>query len=194
MAMNRVHQWYCRSGRWRRTVEERLLPWVLGRVDLGGRTLEIGPGYGATTRVLERRAASLTALEIDPSLARRLRARTGSTEIVTGDGTAMPFDEAAFSSVVCFTMLHHVRSAELQDRLFAEAHRVLEPGGVFAGSDSRPSPMFRAAHLGDTMVPIDPATLAARLQAAGFTDVRVDTTPRALRFTAYRATSSASTA
>jgi SAM-dependent methyltransferase len=49
----------------------------------------------------------------------------------------MPFADASFEVVLCFTMLHHVPTIELQDRLIREARRVLWPGGIFAGSDSR---------------------------------------------------------
>ena len=83
-----------------------------------------------------------------PAMAERLRERYGDrARIVTGDGTdtGMPADE--FSSVVSFTMLHHVPTAALQDRLFAEAFRVLRPGGVFAGSDGVTSLKFRHAAL-----------------------------------------------
>ncbi|GHF16232.1 hypothetical protein GCM10010359_17110 [Streptomyces morookaense] len=45
-----------------------------------------------------------------------------------GGGTHMPFADGRFDSVVCFTMLHHVPTPAAQDRLFAEAHRVLRPG------------------------------------------------------------------
>ena len=185
--MNRFHQRYCRSETWARAVEERLLPWVLRDVDLGERPLEIGPGFGVTTRVLQRTVPDLTALELDPVLAARLRERSREPlTVVEGDGAAMPFGEGEFSSAVCFTMLHHVQSAELQDQLFAEANRVLVPGGVFAGSDSRISARFRLIHLFDTMVVVDPETLGGRLEAAGFTDVEVSTTESAVRFAARR--------
>jgi hypothetical protein len=44
-------------------------------------------------------------------------------------------------------MLHHVPSAALQDRLLAEARRVLRPGGVFAGFDGVASWLFRVIHI-----------------------------------------------
>jgi hypothetical protein len=51
---------------------------------------------------------------------------------------------------------------------------VLRPGGVFAGSDSRGTGLyFRLIHLGDTMTLVDPDTLDARLEAAGFTQIVV---------------------
>jgi hypothetical protein len=83
-------------------------------------------------------------------------------------------------------MLHHVPTQTLQDRLFQEVERVLKPGATFTGSDSLPSPLFRAAHLLDTMVLVDPGTLAARLTTAGFVDVDVTSTTHQLRFRACR--------
>jgi SAM-dependent methyltransferase len=188
MPMNRIHQLLCSSRRWADLVEDKLLPWVLEGVPLGDRLLEIGPGYGATTRALAGRAASLTALELDAALAERLERRLrGRARVVRGDGAAMPFEGGTFSAVACFTMLHHVPSPALQDRLFAEARRVLRPGGVFAGSDSVASPGFRLLHVSDTMVLVDPNTLPARLSAAGFVDVAVETLPRrAFRFRARK--------
>ena len=51
-AMNRVHNLLCSSDWWARRVEEKLVPWGLNGVDLGEEVLEVGPGFGATTRVL----------------------------------------------------------------------------------------------------------------------------------------------
>ncbi|MEN3358652.1 MAG: hypothetical protein V7637_2634 [Mycobacteriales bacterium] len=186
--MNRLHRYYCGSPRWARRVQQ-LLPWALGGVPLGDDVLEIGPGRGVTTELLAGRAPRLTALEVDERLAAALRRRypdpAGPIAIVVGDGASMPLPDDRFSAAVCFTMLHHVPSPALQDRLFAEAYRVLRPGGVFAGSDSQPSLRFRLYHLFDTMVVVDPATLPARLAAAGFTDVDV-TVQTALRFRARK--------
>jgi hypothetical protein len=63
--VNRLHGVICSSRWWGRTVERELLPWVLDGVALGDEVLEIGPGFGATTRVLARRAGTLTALDPD---------------------------------------------------------------------------------------------------------------------------------
>ncbi|MQA98276.1 MAG: methyltransferase domain-containing protein [Streptosporangiales bacterium] len=190
MPMNRMHQRLCSSAEWAQGVKDQLLPWALNGVDLGDDVLEIGPGYGATTRVLIDRAPRLTAIELDPALARDLdtELRERAT-IVTGSGAELPFPDASFSAVVCFTMLHHIPTRAEQDAVFAEACRVLKPGGVFAGSDSQPSLRFRFLHLGDTMTVVDPRTAPARLERAGFTSVRVDLAPkpkRALRFAAHK--------
>jgi SAM-dependent methyltransferase len=183
--MNRYHRRRCRSPGWSAYIAGTVLPHALDGIDLGPRVLELGPGYGASTRPLAARARSLTVLEYDPLLAARLRAELGSVRVVHGDATSMGFGAGSFSAVVCFTMLHHLPGAAAQDRLFAAAARVLRPGGVFAGTDSRPSLRWRLVHLGDICTPVDPGTLPGRLSAAGFTRVAVDADDRLVRFTAY---------
>ena len=150
--------------------------------------LELGPGPGLTTDLLRQRVNSLTAIEVDPTLAESLKARRrgSNVRIVVGDATEMSFPNEQFSGVVSFTMLHHVSSTALQDQLFAQVWRVLEPGGVFVASDSRQSWQMRMIHIGDTLVPIDPDTVSARLELAGFEVLEIEKNPRAFRFHARR--------
>ncbi len=117
------------------------------------------------------------AVELDVDLALALRERLAGTnvEVVQADATALPQESDRFSGAVSFTMLHHVPTAELQDRLFGELARVLAPGGVLVLSDSLGSDDLRAFHSGDTYNPVDPATLPARLDAAGFDGIDVQT-------------------
>jgi ubiquinone/menaquinone biosynthesis C-methylase UbiE len=176
--VNRLHHWYCNREAWKRHVRDELVPAALDGLDLGGDVLEVGPGFGPATEALAPRAERLTALELDSSLAGDLRARLADkAEIVEGSGTAMPFADQSFDAVVCFTMLHHVPSPEEQDRLFAETHRVLRPGGVFAGTDSLGRGLgFALLHVGDDRVLIDPDRLEPRLAGVGFdgAGIRVD--------------------
>jgi SAM-dependent methyltransferase len=81
-------------------------------------------------------------------------------------------------------MLHHIPSAELQDVALAEMHRVLRPGGVLVGADGLDTPERRRVHIGDIFVPVDPAALPGRLQAAGLADARVEVRGDRLRFVA----------
>jgi len=109
-----------------------------------------------------------------------------NVEVLTGDATNVPFPDEQFSTVVSFTMLHHVPSQELQDRVLREVWRVLKPGGLFVGSDSLDGWLMRLIHIGDTMVPIDPVTFGARLTAVGFEGVIVERHSNAFRFRARR--------
>ena len=186
--MNFLHRRLCASDGWKTKVETRIIPWVLEGVDLGGNVLEVGPGPGVTTDLLRDRVERLTCVEIHRGFADSLRRRTSgqNVTVLCEDATAMSLPDAGFDAALCFTMLHHVPSAALQDRLLREVLRVLRPGGVFAGVDSRYSRFFRLLHVFDTMTVVDPETFPRRLQDAGFEDVRVDVNPYAFRFRARR--------
>lgn len=186
--MNLVHRWLCQSERWKNTVEKFALPWTLDKIDLGANVLEVGPGPGVTTDLLCTRVAHLTCVEIDRALADSLAHRMAgrNVTVLCEDASAMSLGDASFDGAVSFSMLHHVQSPALQDRLLAEVARVLRPGGVFAGSDSVYSTFLRLLHVFDTMVLVDPQTFPKRLEAAGFVDAQVDTNPYAFRFRARK--------
>jgi len=185
--VNRLHHWLCRSARWQRTIEQRV-PWVLSDCDLGPNVLELGPGPGLTTDLLARSVQQLTAIELDPKLADSLASRFhhSNVEVITGDATAIPLSDCQFSGGVSFTMLHHVPSAALQDRLLREVWRVLQPGGVFVGSDSLQSLFMRMIHIGDTLVPVDPDRFGVRLESAGFRVMEIEKRADVFRFHAQK--------
>jgi ubiquinone/menaquinone biosynthesis C-methylase UbiE len=187
--VNRIHNVICSSGWWRRRVEDELVPWGLKGVELGDRVLEIGPGFGATTRVLADRVGQLDVLELEPRYCERLRAELGQRVTVTeGDATQLPYPDGTFSAVLCFTMLHHIPSRSLQDGAFAEIARVLRPGGVFAGTDSvGTGTVFKLIHIGDTLVLIDPDRLPERLRDAGLSEPEVKRSNGTFRFRAVKA-------
>jgi SAM-dependent methyltransferase len=182
--VNLIHRLYCRSRIWRTHVTA-LLPWALDGISLErAAVLELGPGPGLTTDWLVPRVGSLTCVEYDEPDATALAGRHPGVDVRHGDATALPFASRSFDAVVCFTMLHHLPSAAAQDRLYAEAARVLRPKGMLAGSDSRWGPLFALAHIGDTCTLVDPEELPARLKAAGFGLVETDTRRDAFRFRA----------
>jgi SAM-dependent methyltransferase len=174
-AMNREHLELCASAGWRQILRDLILPFALAGSRLGDDVLEIGPGPGVTTDLLRHDVARLTAVELDDQLAAALAVRLAGTnvDVVNADAAAMPFDDGHFTGAVSVTMLHHVPTAELQDRLFAEVARVLRHGGQFVASDSVASADLAALHHDDTYNPVDPDTVAQRLSAAGFSDVDV---------------------
>jgi SAM-dependent methyltransferase len=183
--VNEAHLTLCASEEWRQLVADDLLPWVLGDDELGDDVLEIGAGPGLVTDLLVERAPRVTAVELDTDLADALRARLADdprVEVVTADATALPLPADRFSAAACFTMLHHIPDPVLQDRALVELARVLRPGGLLLGTDGEDTPKRRALHEGDIFVPIDPDRFGARLEAAGFGDVLVDSNGDRFRF------------
>ena len=174
--MNEAHEELCSSAGWAEYLAGDVLPRVLRDVDLGQHLIEVGPGFGLATDVLRTKAGRVTAVELDPAYAAALVERFDDTnvDVVIGDATALQFGDETFSSAASFTMLHHVPTRGLQDSLLAEVARVLNPGGVFIGSDSLDSPEFRPFHEGDTCNPVVAEELPQRLQASGLRVVNVN--------------------
>jgi ubiquinone/menaquinone biosynthesis C-methylase UbiE len=185
--MNAIENWFCSSSFWRKITRDQLLPWALGDAALGDHLLEIGAGAGAATSELQKRVPYITSLEYDHALATRVtqRAATGN-RVVQGDAAALPFADGTFTSAIAVLVLHHLPSSQLQDRAFAEVHRVLRKDGQFYVVDIQDSWLHRALHIKSTFVPIRPATLDARLARAGFAKSVLDFGSGAFRFHATR--------
>jgi SAM-dependent methyltransferase len=187
--MNESHLQFLASPEWAQMLETDLLPWVLSVGDLGDDVLEIGPGPGLTTDLLRQRAAAVTAVEIDVDLAEALAERLAGTNVtvICADATDGGLPAHRFSAVTCFSMLHHVPSARRQDRLFAQIHRVLRPGGILVGVDAVDIPLLRDGHIDDTFVPVDPDTLGDRFEAAGLVEPSIERGDYQVRFVARKA-------
>ena len=171
--MNENHAKLCPSPEWAARMHDQVLPWFTGQVDLGEHMLEIGPGPGAATDWLRHRVPRLTALEIDPEAGAKLAERyAGSNvEVRIGDATKADWRDETFDSIGSFTMMHHVPTANLQNKLLAEAFRLLKPGGALIVSDSLASNDLHHFHVGDTYNPLEPASALSRLQTIGFNKI-----------------------
>jgi SAM-dependent methyltransferase len=188
--MNEGHLQYLASPEWAKAVEDELLPWVEAAGDLGDEVLEIGPGPGITTDLLRKRVRKVTAVEVDPSLGEPLRERLAGTnvDVVVADALQAGLPEEHFSAAACFSVLHHMASVDQQDRLFAELHRVLRPGGIFVGQDSLDLDMIRLGHADDTFTPVDPDQLGVRLGLVGFGETTIDLLGYHFRFCSRKQT------
>jgi ubiquinone/menaquinone biosynthesis C-methylase UbiE len=173
--MNENHARVCTSPEWAEHIQTEVLPALTGGVDLGDEMLELGPGPGAATEWLRHKVRRLTVVEVDETAADKLADRfAGSNVRVTvGSAAELGYPDGAFDSVGTFTMLHHVPTLALQNKVLAEAFRVLRPGGVLVGSDSLASERLHHLHVDDTYNPIEPASILSRLQTLGFDKITV---------------------
>jgi SAM-dependent methyltransferase len=173
--MNENHAELCGSPEWAEHIQKNILPAVVAGLDLGEQMLEIGPGPGAATDWLRGKVRRLVALEVDAEAADVLTKRLAGTnvEIASGDAAALEFGDDTFDSVACFTMLHHVPTVTLQNRLLAESLRVLRPGGVLIGADSLASDELHHFHVEDTYNPVEVGSFLPRLQTIGFEKITI---------------------
>lgn len=189
--MNEAHLQFLASPDWARWLETELLPWLAEVADLGDDVLEVGPGPGLTTDLLRQRASKVTAVEIEDDLASALATRLAGTnvEVIHADATDTGLAANRFSAATCFSMLHHVPSPQMQDRVFTGVHRLLRPGGAFLGTDTVDGELIRQFHDGDVFVPIPPDALGSRLEQAGFTAIDIDVGELEMRFQARKSSS-----
>lgn len=186
--MNTAEHLFCSSSFWRYFSNRHFLPRMLSGAQLGDHLLEIGAGYGAATSHLQARVARITSLDYDLRSIRKLKLRNngGSTTAVCGDASQLPFAAETFSSVVSILMLHHLKSLQLQDQMFAEVFRILRPGGLFLAFDITHLWLHPILHARSTYTPVSPATVVPRLTNAGFSNVALDIRPGAFRVSATR--------
>ncbi len=111
-----------------------LLGRIGGFIDLaaGARILDVGAAQGVYVAELRRRGYDATGVDPSPEAVGAAREIASTTEhqthVVLGSAESLPFEAGAFDLVTAFSVLEHV--GEL-DAAFAEAARVLRPGGAF---------------------------------------------------------------
>jgi ubiquinone/menaquinone biosynthesis C-methylase UbiE len=173
--MNENHATVCQSPEWAAHIQDEVLPSLTQHADLGTDMLEIGPGPGAATEWLRHKVERLTAVEVESAAADKLAARYAGTNVtvVAGSATELGYPDESFDSVGSFTMLHHVPTVAQQNKILAEAFRVLRPGGVLISSDSLASNDLHHFHADDTYNPVEPASLLPRLQTLGFGKITI---------------------
>src|SRR5713226_8895005 len=103
------------------------------------RILDLGCGIGGPSRYLANNfGCRVTGLDLTPEFCRvatMLAQRTGLADKVdyrVGDALAMPFPDASFDVIWSQNVAMNIAD---RDRLYAEIHRVLTPGGRYAFSD-----------------------------------------------------------
>jgi ubiquinone/menaquinone biosynthesis C-methylase UbiE len=186
--MNAAEHYFCSSSLWRYITQRQVLPWVLGGTNLGDHLLELGAGYGAATSLLKANVPRVTSLDYDHNSTLKLKLHHDSLlgGAVRGDASHLPFACDTFSSALAILVLHHLKSTELQDLVFAEVFRVLRPGGVFVAFEITDGWIHRVAHIRSTFTPVPSASVLPRLTAAGFSNISLELRKGAFRLTAVR--------
>jgi sarcosine/dimethylglycine N-methyltransferase len=116
----------------------------LAQIGASDRVLDAGTGIGGTARLIAaERGARVTAVDITPEycdVAEWLNDAVGLGDLIevrSADVTELPFDDASFDVVVSQHVQMNIADKR---RLYAEARRVLVPGGRLALWDPTAGP------------------------------------------------------
>jgi len=182
---------------------------ILGRAPRALLDVGCGTGVGTWSIAAHLPGTAITGIDLTPSMIARATDPTRQRPSVataprffTADAMALPFDDGTLDAVIGVSVLYLVPDA---DRVLAELHRVLAPGGVLAFLEPRAGASLRRAALagvsqvttalqapGDTAKLIaamiawrtvsaaanrpPPDALVRRAHHAGFVDVQIEPT------------------
>lgn len=148
------------------------------RLTASSRVLDLGSGLGGPARTLaETYGCHVTGIDLTPAFcqaATALSAWVGLGDKVSfqqGDATQLPFADASFDAAMT---IHVAMNIAAKDRMYAEARRVLKPGGRFGiydilqgegGDVLYPVPWAREPSISHVATPDE---MQALLAAAGF--------------------------
>ncbi len=97
----------------------------------GTRVLDLACGPGAMTALASSRGASAVGLDLAPGMVEQARRLHPGPDFSVGSAEDLAFENGSFEAVVCAYGIGHFPRPE---RAFAEAARVLRPGGKLAVS------------------------------------------------------------
>lgn len=166
---------------------ERLVEILAEPLPRGSAILDVANGLGAQDPVIARVAEPrlLVAVNLSEYQLRtaRDRLRSAGALPVLADAVRLPFDDSSFDGLICVEAAFHFPS---RTAFFAEAIRVLRPGGILSMSDVTMERSPRT--LGDAVAGLvqlrvwglrtgqiaGAAEIAATAETAGFEEVRVE--------------------
>jgi ubiquinone/menaquinone biosynthesis C-methylase UbiE len=93
---------------------------------LAGRVLQVGCGSGIGSRIIHNQGNEIVGLDNNLPFLRYGRVKGRIGRALCADACAMAVASSSFDAVLVPVALHHIAD---HDGLFAECHRVLNPGG-----------------------------------------------------------------
>lgn len=123
----RGEEWTMDAGWKARLIDLYLIP----NIPEGGTILEIGPGGGRWTEVLQNRAAQLHVVDVSEraiELCRERFVNFSNIEYSVGDGSTIPLPEASIDAVWSYDVFVHIDPISVRG-YFQEFRRILRPGG-----------------------------------------------------------------
>lgn len=144
-----------------------------------GNAADIGCGGGYNVRRLLRRIREgrVHSVDISPVSVKKSEAVNKKDlgrrcEIHQGSADALPFPDGSLDLVTAFETVYFWKNLPV---CFREVKRVLKPGGQFAVINDPGDPEKHWENLVAGMVVYSPEDIAAQMEAAGFSNVRVTT-------------------
>lgn len=157
---------------------------TLAGIEAGSRVIEVAGGWGASARYLARAiGAHVTSTNLEASqietaqVLTRIAGLDALVQHAPADFHALPFADGVFDAWWCQEATVHATDKK---QVFAEAHRVLKPGGVAVFSDQTTDALYctdtdcrrlAARHGADDLPSAE--DFKDHLMTAGFADVTV---------------------
>jgi len=145
--------------------------------------LDIGCGDGAFIRVLAQRLPGVSVTGIDPVMHERVE-QVGRIRFARASVEQLPFTPDTFDVCVASLSLHHWNDVVAG---LSEAYRVLRPGGYLVIGDPLLKGWLSNRFLGwlaqktDGGAFADPVELIAKLERAGFAEIRIDMVEKSMQ-------------
>lgn len=91
--------------------------------------LDVGAGTGRIALRLAERGAEVTALDVSPEILKILNKKNSKIKTIVADAESLPFPGNSFDLITAAFLIVHLKEPKY---FFAEAYRILKPGGLLA--------------------------------------------------------------
>lgn len=159
---------------------------TLGSDLTGKAVVDIGSASGVSAALMAARGARVVGVDISPELIRQAnelwKEYAERIEFRVGDAEKLDLESESFDACFFGGVLHHFPERE---RVYAEALRLLKPGGRFIAIEPNRQDIFERIEwavadlrgkLAPQEYPIDPVGMRRELREAGFHDTKFWTT------------------